>query len=130
MIGQLRLLTVVCVIGLLFTGCAAALIAGGAAAGAGTVLYVGGDLESSFERSYDDVWQASLDGVKSLGLRPTKRDKQPKRGLIKTRRLDDKLVTIKVIPQTKNTTKVSIRVGTFGDKESSKEILEAIQSRL
>ncbi len=125
-----RLLAVIVAAGLLYAGCAAVLLAGGAAAGAGTVLYVRGALEATYDQPYDVVWQASLDGIKSLGLRPTKRDKGPAKGVIKTRRLDDKPVTIIVSPLTQKTTKVSIRVGTFGDEVSSTEILEAIEAKL
>lgn len=128
--GHVRLIAVVCAAGLLLTGCAAALVAGGVAAGAGTVLYVQGAMEATYDRSFDDVWQASQDGIKSLGLRPTKRDKSPTKGILKTRRLDDKPVTIVVRPLTEKTTKLTIRVGTFGDEVTSREILEAIDSQL
>jgi len=124
------LFLVVGAVGLVFTGCAAALLAGGVAAGAGTVLYVKGDLQTTIERPYDDVWDASLEGIRALGLRPSRRDKGAEKGVIKTRRLDGKSVTILVYPQTRRTTKLSIRVGTFGDEESSLEILKAIEAKL
>ena len=89
-----------------------------------------GDLETTFDRSYDDVWEASLEGIQSLGLRPWKKEKEAKRGVIKTRRLDGRTVTIFVIPLTNRTTKLSIRIGAFGDEEGSREILKAIQAKL
>lgn len=127
---HIHLFLFVCGVGLLFTGCAAALLAGGVAAGAGTVFYVKGDLEITLDHPYEAVWQASLDGIKSLGLRASKREKGTEKGVIKTRRLDGKTVTILVFPLTQKTTKLSIRVGTFGDEESSREILKAIQAQL
>ena len=127
---QILTLLLACGAGLLFTGCAAALLAGGVAAGAGAVFYVKGDLETTFDRSYDDVWEASLEGVQSLGLRAWKKEKGAEKGVIKTRRLDGKTVTIFVFPQTNQTSKLSIRIGAFGDEEGSREILKAIQAKL
>jgi len=127
---RIHLFLVIGAVGLVFTGCAAALVAGGVAAGAGTVLYVKGDLETTLERPYDNVWDASLEGIRALGLRPSRRDKGAEKGVIKARRLDGKTVTILVYPLTMKTTKLSIRVGTFGDEESSREILTAIEAKL
>lgn len=117
-------------IGLVISGCAPALIAGGAVAGAGTALYVRGEMNTTIDSPYDNVWRATLDGLNDLGMRPTIRDKQANKATIQTRRLDGKTVRIKITPYTKRTTNVSVRVGTFGDEASSKEIMDAIIAQL
>ena len=56
------LLSITAVLGLTLSGCVAALIVGGAA-GVGGALYAKGDLESTVDYSYDQVWEASLKGL-------------------------------------------------------------------
>jgi len=117
--------------GLLMTGCATALIAGGAAAaGVGTVLYSKGDLETTLHSSQEEVWQACREGLQDLGLKVEKENQKPTKSILKSRQLDRKPVTLVIIPRTSKTTRLSIRVGTFGDEDASREILEAIEARL
>jgi hypothetical protein len=111
-------------------GCGPALIAGGAAVGAGTVMMAQGEVYSEFARPMDDVWKASLAVLKDLDLQIWDKDKRPSRGLIKARRLDGSPITIRLSPETRRTTKVAIRVGTFGDEDTSKLILDEIAGRL
>lgn len=108
-------------------GCGAAVIAGGAA---GSVFYVKGDLEATLENPYENVWDAAHKGLDDLGLTVTKEGKGSEEAEIETKRLDGKKIKIRIKPLTKNTSKINIRIGTFGDEAGSKQIFEAIKSHL
>ena len=116
--------------GFLLTGCGAILVAGAVGGAAGGVLYAKGDLEAIVDNSYQEVWNASQAGVRDLGLPLRKARKQPEKATVESERLDGKKIKITITPQTKDRTKLSIRVGTFGDKTTSREIYEAIKTHL
>jgi hypothetical protein len=118
------------VFGCLVTGCGAVLVAGAVGGAAGGVLYAKGDLEALADNSYNEVWEASQAGLKDLGLGISTAKELPQKAVIEARRLDGKEITITIRPQTKERTKLSIRVGTFGDEASSREIYDAIKAHL
>lgn len=122
-----QVLFILCGIAALMTGCAAALVGGGVA---GSIFYVKGDLEKTIHASYDQVYDASLAGLKDLGLEVTETGKGTEKASIKSRRLDGKTIRINITPQMGKTTNISIRIGTFGDERSSREVLDAIEARL
>lgn len=127
-VKECKSLFILCaVIGSVSLGCAAAVVGGGAA---GTVLYMKGDLEKTIHAPYDQVYEAGLSGLKDLGLDVAETGKGTEKASIKSRRLDGKPIRINIAPQTKETTRISIRVGTFGDEQSSREILDAIEAHL
>jgi len=106
------------------------LVAGAVGGAAGGALYVRGDLEALMDNPYDKVWVASQAGLKDLGLGTKKARKGPEKATIESYRLDGKKITIRITPQTKDRTKLSIRVGTFGDEVTSREIYDAIKAHL
>ena len=112
-----------------------ALVAGGcivvaAGAGAGTVAYVRGDLEPTFEASVDKVYDATLKSMEQLELMPTQKNKDSLGSEIIARTSADKKVTIKTTRVAENLTKVSIRIGIFGDESLSRAIHDKIKTNL
>jgi len=107
-------------------GCAAVLITGGAAAGAGGVAYVQGEHSQVHGATFDRVWAAAVSALKQMEFRGVKERRDSLGGTIEARRADDTAITVKVEPAGTDTTRVKVRVGTFGDRPAS----EAIQARI
>lgn len=106
------------------TGCFALFV--GAAAGAGGVIWATGKLQQDLNAPLDRVQKASLAALKKLEL-PILIDKKDKlTGKIESEYADGKRVWIDTDYVTKETTKISIRVGTLGDEKRSREILDTI----
>jgi hypothetical protein len=115
---------------LLLTGCTAALVAGGVAAGAGTVAYVNGNLEANLDESVGDLYAASLDAMDELEIKviSAKRDKLTAE--IVGRDAQDKKVEIDVKRTEADMAELSIRVGFWGDKIKSQAIYDKIKANL
>ena len=114
-------------IGFLFSGCATLLVAGGATAG---VFFAKGDLVSVEEVSYSKTWSATKMALNELNYLVISETGKQDKGVIKSRRGDDKLITITIYRQTETTTKISIRVGTFGNEPDSMMILDMIRAKM
>ena len=110
-------------------GCVAAVVAAGAGA-AGTVAYMGGDLEAVESRSLGDVYEATLKALEQLELSATKEGKDALSAVIVARDAQDKKIAIKLRASTEETTKISIRVGVFGDETKSRLIYQKIRDNL
>ncbi|HXH12916.1 MAG TPA: DUF3568 family protein [Alphaproteobacteria bacterium] len=112
-------------------GCGA-LVAGGAgaAAGAGTVAYVRGELQSTYPASFDRTWNATLGALQESNLRVTETERDGAKGTINARTADDTSVTVNLETAGPGTTAAKIRVGVFGDEEMSTAIHRRIASRL
>lgn len=108
-------------------GCALFLIGAGAAIGAGTVAYVGGELKAADEVRMDRAWSASLDAMEQLEFKVTKSQKDALAGEIIARRADDTRIIIRLKKQTDQVTEIRIRVGTWGDETLSRLIYEKIK---
>ena len=109
------------------SGCAVVLLGAGGAAGAGTVAYVGGELKSSENVSLDRAWNASQVAIGSMGFTVTSQEKDGFSGKLIARGAEDRRVTVKLKKQTDEVTQIGIRVGTFGDKTLSRQVLEEIK---
>jgi hypothetical protein len=99
-------------------------------AGAGTVAYVRGDLQTVESKSLDDVYEAAEKAIKELGLNVTKKTKDAMSATIVARDAQDKKITIKLSASTEETTKLSIRIGVFGSETKSRRIYEEIKKNL
>lgn len=111
------------------TGCAAALIAGGAAAGVGAVAYVKGDLEKTYDRSLTSLYEASKAGLRDMEFIPKSDRKDAVEFQVVSTMADG--TEVKVIGRRKDQlTRLSIRVGVFGDESASRQILDKIENRL
>ncbi|MHC4478558.1 MAG: DUF3568 family protein [Planctomycetota bacterium] len=124
---KLILTALLAAVALYVQGCM--LVAVGAAAG-GTVAYVKGDLEATESRDLDTVYAASKKAVADLQYSITKDSKDALQAVIVARDAADKKTTIKLTKVTDNSTKISIRVGTFGDKTKSNLIYQKIHDAL
>ena len=110
-------------------GCIAAVVAVGAGA-AGTVAYMGGDLEAVESRSLADVYEATLKAVEQLELNTIEDVKDALSAVIVARDAQDKKITIKLRASAEEMTEVSIRVGVFGDETKSRLIYQRIRDNL
>jgi hypothetical protein len=108
-------------------GCAAAWIAGGAAAGIGTYKYIKGELQSTEKVSLDKAYQATGKAMEDLKFTTTSKQKDAFDGEVIARRATGKKVTVKLKKQSDSVTEIKIRVGTFGDEYISKDILDTMK---
>ena len=112
-------------------GCAALVAAiAGAGVGVATYAYVTGDLKIEYPRPYDTVWEATLKALGDLNMTVEEKTKGSLKSKIKARRGSGTAVKIKVKNKGPKLTIVKIRVGLFGDKESSIAIMDAIDNYL
>jgi hypothetical protein len=111
----------------IMSGCLAAAVGVGAV---GTVAYVKGDLEAVEAKNIDAVYAATRRAVKPLGIAVTKDFKEALSAEIVGRDTDDRNTTIRLKALSDNTTKLSIRVGIFGNKVRSSLIYQKIHDNL
>ena len=114
---------------LVFFGGGCLLVAVGAGA-AGTVAYVRGDLESVLDADMNKAYTASLTSLKQLELVPTLKQKDALGAKIIARTTEDKKVTITLTRVDEKLTKLSIRIGIFGDEMQSRVIYDRIRGNL
>jgi len=107
-------------------GCFAAAID----AGAGTVAYIRGDLESTESAELDAVYRAAEKAVARLELNVTGKTKDALSATVIARDAQDKKITIRLKAITEDSTKISIRIGLFGDEAKSRIIYDKIKENL
>jgi endo-beta-N-acetylglucosaminidase D len=108
-------------------GCVVAAVGAGAA---GTIAYIRGDLESIESENIDKVYDAALQAAEELELRIISKSKDALSATIVARDAQDKKVQIKLQTKAENTTKLSIRIGTFGSETKSRLIYQKIYDNL
>jgi hypothetical protein len=109
-------------------GCVA-LVAGGAA-GAGTVVYIKGQLNEDINAPVTKVYAASISTLKDLGL-PIIEDRHDSLSAkIKSEFADGSNVWIEIESLTSESCKVTIRVGIMGDEYKSRQILDHIHKHI
>lgn len=106
------------------------LVAAGAVAGAGAVVYVRGELDASLDDGHASVDVAANRAIDQLKFRKISESKDSLKAVLIARTADDTKVEIKVLKVSEVLTKVEIRVGTFGDQALSMTILEKIKAGL
>jgi Protein of unknown function (DUF3568) len=106
-------------------------VAGGAAAAAGTVAYVRGDLESIMEEDITSIYEASKQALEDLEIEIVGTDKDLLSAVVNGKGAEDKKITIKMkrIEQGR-LVKLTIRIGTFGEKTLSQIIYDKIHKNL
>lgn len=130
MAARLAFLAVALVLMIQISGCAPLLLGTGAAGGVGSVLWVKGKLQENLDVPFDRAHTATIGGLRSLAL-PIKKDKKDRvTAEIESEFSDGKGVSIKLKSLSESITKITVRVGTFGDEDRSKRILEAIHKNL
>src|SRR5512133_244289 len=115
----------------LLSGCAAALVVGGAAVGAstGTYFYVNGELKTDYFAPFDKVWSACEKTVADMRGTEVEPAREMAQGKISTR-INDEKVKIEITYRAKNQTTVAIRVGLVGNKLSSQLLHDKIAENL
>ncbi len=105
-------------------------VAAGAAA-AGTVAYVRGDLESIMEEDITAIYESSKQALRDLEIEIVGTDKDLLSAVVNGKGAEDKKITIKMkrIEQGR-LVKLTIRIGTFGDKTLSQIIYNKINKNL
>ena len=93
---------------------------------AGTAGYLQGEHSRVHAGAYERVWSASVSALTQMNIRVIKSEKDALSGAIWARRADDTSVQLRLEPTGTDTTRVKIRIGTFGDRDAS----EAIQARI
>jgi hypothetical protein len=123
--GQVALLLILVI---QLSGCAAVIIGGAAATGG--LLYVRGKLQEDIKASTTRVHRASIAGLKELGLPLQKDRKDDVTARIKSEFADGKDISIHIDYISESTSRLTIRVGAFGDKKRSLKIRDSIHRHL
>ena len=118
---------VVCCIAMFIQGCIVAAVGAGAV---GTVAYLKGDLEAVEAASLNNVYQATEKAVEEMELFVISKKKDSLGATFTLRDAADKKIAIKLSAATENTTKISIRIGTFGSEAKSRTIYEKIKENI
>jgi len=103
-------------------GCALILLGGGAAGGGVGVAYAKGELEQVHAAPYDRVWDATLRALRTLNIAVTETQKDQISAKAVGARADGTAVVVSVLPVTKDSTSVRVRIGNFGDRPASERI--------
>ncbi len=111
-------------------GCVVAAVGVGAAAGAGTIAYIKGELKALEDANIDRVWRATEGAVNELNFIVTNKVKDAVSAKLDALTADNKSIHITLKRKTDSLTEITIRIGTFGNEELSRLILEKIQKRL
>jgi len=109
-------------------GCGA--IVAGAAAGAGAVAYVRGELEATEEAALDDVVNATQAAMGELRFTLTSSEADAVSARFAAKTANDKTIVINLKKVTAALTEIRIRVNVFGDEELSRLILDKIKKHL
>lgn len=110
------------------SGCIA--VAAGAAAGAGAVAWVRGELDANLTHGFDAVERATNRAVEQLEFAKVNEGKSAVDAEFTLRTGQDKKITIRLDRAGENMTRVRIRVGVVGDEVLSRTILDKIQANL
>ena len=103
-------------------GCPLILLGGGAAGGAAGVAYAKGELEQVHDAPYDRVWDATLRALRTLNIAVSETQKDQISAKAVGTRADGIAVVVSVLPVTKDSTSVRVRIGNFGDRPTSERI--------
>ncbi|MBN2588912.1 MAG: DUF3568 family protein [Sedimentisphaerales bacterium] len=108
-------------------GCVVAAVGLGAA---GTVAYISGDLESTETKNIEVVYSAALQAVEQLELRIVSKSKDALSATIIAYDAEEKKIQIKMSAPSEHSTKLSIRVGTFGNETKSNRIYQRMYNNM
>ncbi|MFB0507051.1 MAG: DUF3568 family protein [Thermodesulfobacteriota bacterium] len=113
------------------SGCAEAVLVGvGAAGGAGAALWARGRMEERLDVPLSKVHTATLAALKDLELPINKDKKEGLKARVESQFPDGKYVCIGIRAVTESSSRIMVRVGTFGDKSRTQKIFEAIHTHI
>jgi hypothetical protein len=110
------------------SGCIIAAAAGAAAYGGNA--YANGSMDGVTNASLDKTWRATLAAITDMGLNITSKTRDGTSARIVALTTDRTQVEIELARRSSDFTRVSIRVGIFGDEPESRRILSMIKARL
>jgi len=108
-------------------GCVAVAVGLGAA---GTVAYVRGDLESVESKNIEIVYSAALVAAEQLELKVVSKSKDELSAKIIAYDSQNTKIQIKMSAPSESSTKLSIRVGTWGSETKSNRIYQRIYDNM
>ena len=103
-------------------GCPLILLGAGAAGGGVGVAYAKGELEQVHDAPYDRVWDATLRALRTLNIAVSETQKDQISAKAVGARADGTAVVVSVLPVTKDSTSVRVRIGNLGDRPASERI--------
>jgi len=131
MVKRLNKAILLLVLAILISGCAEAVLVGvGAVGGAGAALWYKGKMEENLDVAFSKARAATLAALKDLELPINKDEKKGLKARIESQFPEGKHLWISLRAVTESSTKVTVRVGAFGDKARSQKIFEAIHQHL
>ena len=107
------------------SGCPAFLIGGAA----GTAVYIAGELKSTEEVSLNTAWDATQKAMDDMELNITDKAKDAFDAELSASGAAGKKIKVALKKISNKRTEIRIRIGTFGDKSLSQQILETIKKR-
>lgn len=110
-------------------GCIA-LVAGAAAGGAGTAVWLSRKMTQEVNASFEDSLAASKAALKSMGFKVNKETVTKKVAQIKSEYSDGRVIWIDIRRLTQLSSRIEVRVGAKGDKEAALEVLNEIVANL
>jgi len=113
---------------LLLSSCAAFIVGG--AVGVGVVIYQKGQLTSHEGTSYDETLAAVFKAMDQLNYAVEKTEKSVAKEKVIAVTPEGKKIHTTVKYKTIDHTEITIRVGTFGNEELSRKVLEQIKGNL
>ena len=116
--------------GIAAPGCVVAAVGAAAAAGYGAYKYAKGELRNTESVSLDKAWSATQAGIKDLEFRVIEQAKDALEAKLVAVKVDNKEVKIHLESLDQASTSFSIRVGTIGDEEMSRRVMDAIRKHL
>ena len=117
------------ILGVMFlSGCVA--VAGAAAGGAGTALWLSEKVTADVTTTYEKAIGATERALAALDLAVTKKTVTDEITQIKSKYSDSSEIWIDIRPLTEKTAKIDVRVGIRGDSTAANRILEAIKKRI
>jgi len=111
-------------------GCAATLVGAGAGAGVGTYSYIKGELNVTYAKEYREVVSATEKTVRNLGFSLQGETKDKLMCRIKAKMADGTVVKLYVDRASEKITQLRIKVGLFGNKDVSLQIMRAIEKKM
>jgi hypothetical protein len=94
----------------------------GATGGVAGTTYAKAELEQVHTASYNTVWDATLNALRTMNIVVSETQKDQISAKAVGADLNGTSVTVTVLPITKDTTSVRVRVGTFGDRSAAERI--------
>ena len=126
--GQLIFTTALLGLAICSSGCFPLVV--GAAAGAGGVIWAKGELQETFKRNLVNVHDATIQSLKDLNILILSDRKDDLTAKLKAQLADGREIRISIEHLTKNSSKLSLRIGVLGDEAKSREILARIHKSL